>query len=146
MTAEVAVVSRGLEHGPVELERANDGGRPKIESSGVLLGDLVVTGAPCVDPQGDRIRQADGVGDLDFSDLSQTAQNDLPRHITGEVSRATVDFGCILAAECSSAVTGCTSIGIDDDLASGYPAVGLGSAEVKGSGRVDQNLGLRIEP
>ena len=43
-------------------------------------------------------------------------------------------------------MTGCTSIGIDDDLASGHSAVGFRTAQVERSGRIDQNLGLRIEP
>src|SRR6185369_15640510 len=61
------------------------------------------------------------------------------------VGGRTVNLGRILAGEGAAAVATHSSVGIDDDLASGQTAVTHRTANNKAAGRVDEVTGLGIQ-
>ena len=82
----------------------------------------------------------DGVGHLDLATLRRTGGDDVLGHPASGVGGRAVDLRRVLAREGTAAVAGHAAVGVDDDLAAGEPAVGVGAAELERAGRVDPHV------
>ena len=107
--------------------------------------DLVVAhgaGVMRVDIQRQRLRHADGIGDLDSAARGQACGNHVLGQVPGDVGGGPVHLGRVLAAERTAAVRGRTAIGVDDDLAPGQARVTVRPADLEATGGVDVVFGL----
>ena len=87
-----------------------------------------------------RVRDTDRVRDLHLAARGDARGDDVLRHVAHRVRGRAVDLGRVLAAERAATVTGHAAVGVDDDLATGEPAVGVRTAELERAGRVDEHL------
>ena len=92
----------------------------------------------------DRVRIADGVGELNFAARRQTGGHDVLRDLAAHVSRAAIHLGRVLAGERAAAVTAHAAVAVDDDLAAGQTGVALRSADDETAGRIDEKLRLLV--
>ena len=92
-----------------------------------------------------RLRDADGVGDLDLALARQAGRHDVLGHITRGICGGTVHLGRVLAAEGAAAVRAGAAIRVHNDLASGQATVALRAANHETAGGVDKVFGL-LEP
>ena len=98
-----------------------------------------------VDVDADRMRVADGVGELDFATVSKAGGDDIFRDIAAHVGSAAIDFRGIFAGEGPAAVAAHSTVGVDDDFAAGEPGVALRSTNDKAACGVDEELGRGVE-
>src|SRR5260370_30962796 len=61
-------------------------------------------GTESIDADANRLGMTDGVGELNFTSISQTGGHDILRYPAAHVSRAAVDFGCIFSRERAAAL------------------------------------------
>ena len=90
-------------------------------------------------PERDRAGHADGVGHLDLAPAGGAGGHHVLGHPAGRVGGRAVDLGRVLAREGAAAVAGHAAVGVDDDLATGEPGVGVGTAELEAPGGVGQD-------
>ena len=102
-------------------------------------------GPKSIQANGNGMRVTNGVGELDFHPVGQPSGDNVFCDVTSHVGGAPIDFRWILAAECASAVTARTPVGVDDDLPSGQAAVSFRAADDEPAGGVDEKLGPAIE-
>ena len=146
--AEVAVGCGLLEDGATELQSLDDALWREGEVGADELFKLVcinAAGAEGVYEHGDRLRDADGVSELNFAAVGETGSDDVLGDVAGHVRGAAVNLGGVLAGEGSATVTAHAAIGIDDDLAAGEAGVAHGSAYNEAAGRIDVVLGVCVE-
>ncbi len=103
----------------------------------VQLGVGNPAGAEGVDMDGDRLGDADGIGDLDQALVGEAGGDQVLGEMPCRIRRAPVHLGRILSGECSAAVRCPAAVGVDDDLASGQAGVAVRAADFKPPGRVD---------
>ncbi len=106
------------------------------------IGDLLFfdpARAEALDEDGDRLGDADRIGDLDLAAVGQTCGDDVLGHVARRVRRRPVDLGGIFAGERSAAVTGHAAVGVDDDLAAGEAGIAHRPADDEAPGRVDED-------
>ena len=114
-------------NGAEKIEAFDDGGGTKIEILSYKTGGLVtIARAEGLHEHRERLRLADGVGDLHLRPVCQLLLNDPPCHVTAEIGATAVNFGGIFARKCAPAVPGHAAVGVHDDLASRHTAVGRG--------------------
>ena len=87
---------------------------------------------------------ADGVGQLDLTLVSQSGRYNILSNIAGCVGCRAVYLGAVLSRECAAAMACRSAIGINDDLASGQAAVAVRAADHKTSGRIDEKFCILI--
>src|SRR5512133_1102278 len=141
VAAEVPVGGGLLIDRAVQVQGVAEGAGAQVE---VLVDEpLDLPAADLVGPEGldhdrHRMRDADGVGDLDLGAGGQPRGHDVLGHVTRGVRGRAVDLRGILSAERAAAVTGHAAVGVDDDLAPGQPGVAHRPADDEAPGRVDQ--------
>ena len=96
----------------------------------------IVAGAEGVDPDRDRLDDADRVGELHLDALGDPGRHQVLGHVPGHVAGRAVDLRRILPREGAAAVPAVAAVGVDDDLAAGQAAVPLRAADRR-SGRSD---------
>ena len=89
-------VSRGLLiNGSQQVERLNDPLRGQLE---MLANEILEQGlvdaprAEGVDHDGDGLRHADGIGDLDLHAIGEACRHEVFCYVTGHIGRASVHF------------------------------------------------------
>ena len=87
----------------------------------------------------------DSVGELHLADIRQAGGDDILGDIARHVGGAAIDLAGILAAEGAASVTASTSVGVNDDLASGQTRICGRAALDEVPGRVDVEDGVLIE-
>ncbi|SAJ15092.1 Uncharacterised protein [Enterobacter hormaechei] len=92
------------------------------------------------------LSHADGVGNLNFTAVSQARSNDVFRHITCSVRRRTVHFRRVFTGERAATVARHAAVGIYDDFTTGQTAVTHWAADNEASGWVDEEFGRRAQP
>ncbi len=97
-------------------------------------------GAEGLDHDRDRVRDADGVGDLHLGALGEAGGDDVLGDLAGGVGGGAVDLRRVLAGEGAAAVAGHAAVGVDDDLAAGEAGVADGAADDEAAGRVDEEV------
>src|ERR1039457_4178101 len=148
-SAEVAVSGRLPIDGAAEIEALDNAlGRKREVLADELskLGLSDFAGAECVNADADRLSHADGIGELDFSAISQAGSNDVLGDVSGHISRGTIDLGRILTGKGASAVTARAAVAVHDDLAASEPGVAHRSADNKTACRIDVVLGVLVKP
>src|SRR5271157_4245936 len=99
-----------------------------------------------IDGNADRIRISDRVSKLDFASVSQAGSNHVFRNVSTHVSRRTVHFGRIFPRERAAAVAAHSSVGIDNDLASGQTSIALRATDHKTTSWINEISRTRIDP
>src|ERR1019366_7465169 len=94
-------------------------------------------GTESIDQHADRIRHADGVGELHFNAISQSGSHNVLRDVARHVAGRTVNLRRVFAAECAATVTSHATVGIHDDLAAGQSGIAHRSADNEASSRID---------
>src|SRR5690606_17204589 len=105
--------------------------RAQVEVFAYQQGDLVVGHNTCaigVDGDVDGLGHPNGVADLHLALGGQTGRHNILGHITGGIRSRAVDLGRILAREGTPAVRAGTTVGIDNDLATGKATITLRAA------------------
>ena len=137
-------VGRGGQiNGPFQVEHGNQtlGSQIKVFSDQQF--DFLVRQFACaegVDADGSGFGDADGIGNLNFTAVSQSGGNDILRHVTTCISGAAIDLGRILAGECAATMARHAAVSINDDLATGQSAVTDGAADDEFAGGIDMVL------
>ena len=119
------------------------GRRSKVSSTAFSMrstGDLL--GAERLDHDRQRVRHADGVGELDLAAVGETRGDDVLRDPARGVGGRAVDLRAVLAREGAAAVTAHAAVGVDDDLAAGQAGVAHRTADDEAAGRVHVDLGV----
>src|SRR5262245_52954194 len=94
-------------------------------------------GAESIDKNGNRLRHADHVRQLNLTALRQLGRDDILGDVARHVGGAAIDLGWIFSGEGAAAMTAHAAVGINDDFPSGEPTVALRPADDKASGRVN---------
>src|SRR4051794_27064214 len=90
-----------------KIELIDDGPGTEVEDLPDDFGDLRrrdLSRPGGIDHDGDRLGNADGVGDLDLALLAQPGSDQVLRDVPPHVGRGTVNLGRVLAGECPAAV------------------------------------------
>ena len=95
-----------------------------------------------VDIEGQRLGDADRIGDLDGAALGKAGGDHILREIARDIGGRTIDLGRVLAAERAAAMGRRAAIGVDDDLAAGQAGVPVRTTDFEAAGRVDVIDGL----
>ena len=134
-------VSSGLlVDGAAEVEHLDDAGRAQVEvlldkRLDCILIDLV--GAEGIDHDGDRMCDADGVGQLDLAAVGKAGGDDVLGDVASCIGCTAVHLRRILARECTAAMACPAAVRVDDDLAA---RVALRSADDELARRIDEDL------
>ena len=88
------------------------------------------------DQNGDRMGNADGVGQLELALRRETRRDDVLCDIPRHICAAAVDLRRILAGERAAAVGCVAAVGVDDDLAAGQAGVASRATDDEAAGRV----------
>ena len=106
-------------------------------------GDLffIYNGRPkSIDGNRNRIRNTNGISDLDFTAAGQTGSNDVFGNVSCSIGSGTIHLRRIFSGKCSTSMTSHSSIGVNDDFASCQSTISLGSSNFKDSSRVDVEI------
>ena len=90
-----------------------------------LIGDLSRPFG--VDHDRHRLGDTNGICQLDLAFVCQICRDNILGDIAGHIGGGAVDLGRVLARIAAAAVTAHPPVGIDDDLPSGKPGIGLGA-------------------
>ena len=88
-------------------------------------------GAERLDEDADRVRLADGVGDLHLGARGQAGRDDVLGDPARGVRGGAVDLRRVLAGERAATVAGHAAVGVDDDLAAGQAGVAHRAADLR---------------
>src|SRR6266436_8425359 len=80
-------------------------------------------GAEGIDADANGLGMADGIRELNFASVCQTGCYDILCYPAAHVSRATIHLRGILSGKRAAAVPSHTTIGVADDLATGYACI-----------------------
>src|SRR6266487_1779956 len=80
-------------------------------------------GTESIDTDANGLGMTDGVGELNFTSISQTECHDILGYPAAHVSRATIYLRGILSGKRATAVPSHSTIGVADDLATGYACI-----------------------
>src|SRR5687767_11956925 len=104
------------------------------QSFEAFVGDLAGTEGRYHDAGG--ARDANGVRDLHLALVGETGGHDVLRDVTRGIRRRAIHLRRILARECATAVRGCATVRVDNDLAARETAIALRSADDEATRRV----------
>merc|ERR1719421_192517 len=90
-----------------------------------------------LDEEGERLGDADRVGQLHERALREAALHNGLGHLPADVRRRAVDLGRVLAGERTATVRTPAAVGVDDDLAAREARVALRPADGELARRVD---------
>lgn len=148
VTAEVTVSSSGQVNWAAQVQVADDATDTKVEVVIDNLEQVLITlggGAVRVDKDGEGGSNTDGVRELDDDTLAQTGGDEGLGDPTGSVGGGTVDLGRVLTREGSSTMGTPTTIGINDDLATGKTSIAMGTANDESTRGVQMVDGVLIK-
>ena len=97
------------------------------------------------DAYADRLGNADGVGELNFTALGQAGSDDVLGDIAGDVCGGAIDLRRILAGESAASVTAHAAVAVDDNLAAGQSGVAHWTTDDEAPGGIDVVLGVFVE-
>ena len=124
--AEVTVGGRLAVDRVAQVEVMDDRARAQVEDLADGFGDLLIihrAGAEGFHVDAERVRHADGVGQLDLAARGQPGGDHVLGHPARGIGRGAVHLRGILAAESAAAVASHAAVGIHDDLAPGHARV-----------------------
>merc|ERR1712137_316787 len=132
--AEVAVRGRLLVLGLTERKGHSDRARPAVERNLDDVGDVLsrertLLRAIGLHEERQRLRHANGVGELHKRTLAEAALHNGLGHLTADVGRGAVHLGGVLAGEGTATVRAPATVGIDDGLATSEAGIALRAAD-----------------
>lgn len=138
--AKVAVLGRlevdGL--GEVELLDNDTGAEVKVVADDLdKLIRVLLRGAVRVDVDRQRLRDTDGVRELDEGAAGEAGGDERLGDPAADVGSRAVDLGEVLAGEGTATVGTPATVGVDDDLAAGETGITLGATDDEEAGRLD---------
>src|ERR1043166_4342799 len=148
VATEVPVSRGGFVNRPAQVEFFDDAAGSQLEIITHELRDrgfADASGAGGIDEHRNRVRHADGVRELDQTTIGETGGDDVFRDVARHVGSGTIDLRRVFAGERAAAVRCVTTVGIDDDLASGQTGIALRAASHETARRVDVILRIFIE-
>ena len=108
-------------------------------TASLILSRVDGLGAERLDQHRHRLGDADGVRHLHLAPPGGAGRHDVLGDPPGGVRGRPIDLGRVLARERPATVAGRAAVGVDDDLATGEPGVGVGAAELEHAGGVHQH-------
>ncbi len=144
---EVSAGGRFLEDRATKLKMLDDSGgcqRKVLSNQFAKLRVVDLARSFGIDMHTDRLGDTDCVSELNFAAVSQPGGDDVLGHVAGHVGSRSVDLGRVLAAEGTTAVTTPTTVGVDNDLASGQATVAMRTANDELASRVDVILDVAL--
>ncbi len=115
-----------------QVELLDDHSRAEVEVGANDLLELVggvVGGSVGVDENGGWLSDTDGVGELDKRTASELGVDEGLGDPAGDVGSGTIDLGEILSGESTTSVGSPSTVGVNDDLASGKTGITLWSTD-----------------
>src|SRR5579875_1679551 len=91
-------------------------------------------------PNIERFRVADGIGQLHFALRCQAGSDDILGNVTTHVGSGAIDFSGIFAAESTAAMPAAAAISVYDDLASCQAAIAVRAALQENARRIDVTI------
>ena len=128
LVREVAVLGRLEVDRVSKVELLDDDTRSQVKVVLDYLDELVrrfIGCAICLNEDGKRLRNTDGVGELDECTTSQFGINKRLSDPPSKVGSRAVDFGVVLAGEGTTTMSTPATIGIDDDLTASQTSITL---------------------
>ena len=126
MTAKVAIGSSLAVNWTCQIQHGDDAVRTKVKVPADKLSDFFIrntAGAKSINKDRYRFRYADSIGQLNFTAVCNAGSYQVLGYITGCIGCGTVNLCRILTGESSAAMTGHTTVSIDDNLAPGKPRI-----------------------
>ena len=140
LVGEVPVLRRLVVDRLRQVQLLDDDARPHVEvlpDDGDQLVGALVARAVRLDEQGQRLGDADGVGELDERAAGQSGVDERLGDPAGEVGGAAVDLAVVFAGEGTATVGAPAAVGVDDDLAASEAGVTLRTADDEEAGGLD---------
>src|SRR6266404_9859168 len=109
-----------------EIQLLNDFRRFEVENfpdCPLKLFFVDFAGTESIDADANGLGMADGIGELNFTSVRQTGCYDILGYPAAHVSRATIYLRGILSGKRAAAVPSHSTIGIADDLPTGYASI-----------------------
>ena len=128
-----------------QLEVADDGTWAQVKHFVNQLGEFDFVdfgGTKAFDANRYRASHADGIRQLHFKAIGQPSGDDVFGDIAGGIGGATIDLGRIFARECTTAVAGHATVGVDDDFAAGQAGITMRTTNNELTGGVDVHGGV----
>ena len=147
ISAEVPVAGQRLIDGPTQIEFLNDAIGGQVLSATDLVEDRFPGNVLCakgLHMEGDWLRYADGVADLDLAPIRHPIGYDVFRQEAGHVGPAPVHLGGILPGEGAAPMAAVAAVGIADELPSSDPGVRCRTAHDESARGVDEISGVFI--
>ena len=144
------VLCRLLVNRALQVQLLDDVARAEVEVLHHDLGDILVgetahRGTVSINVNAQGVGEADSVGNLNESAVSQLVRDDRLGDVASVVGRRSVDLGWVLAGEGTATVGRPATVGIDDDLATSEACVSIGSTEGELTRGVDDDFGVNEE-
>src|ERR1051326_7154286 len=146
--SEVAIGCGLLINRPAQVERVDNATRRQFEVRADQVRDdgrINFLCAESFNQHADRVGNADGIGQLDFAALGESAGDYVFRDVARHVGCGAIDLCRIFAAEGAAAVTAHAAVGVDDDLAAGESGVAHRAADDEASRGIDVVLSVFVE-
>ena len=131
-----------------QVERIDDPARRELEVRADQVRDddgVDLLGSERLNQHANRIGDANGIGELHFATVGESAGDEVLGDVTRHVRRRAIDLGRIFAAERAPAVTSHAAVAVNDDLAASESGVAHGTADDESSGGIDVVLAVFIE-
>lgn len=122
--AKMAIGGAFAVNGFVQPQMFANAARGKIDQRGnrflnSIFADPSSPGVVKIDIDRQRMRNPNGIADLNGAAPGETSGDDIFGQIAGDISRRTIDLGGVFALKCASAMRAGAAVGINNDLAPG---------------------------
>ena len=134
-----------LVDGAAQVQFVDDGAGAQIEHLGHGALDILfryMVRAEGLYHDRDRLRHADGVGDLHLAAVGQSCGHDVFGYPARRIGCRAVHLGAVLAGKRPAAVSAHAAVGVDDDLAAGETGVAHGAADDEAARGVHVDLAV----
>ena len=145
VAAEVYESSSLLIDGSLQVKLLNDVARSEIEvcshnPDNVGFGAATLDCAVCLNVEGERVGQANCVGDLKEGSIAEASSNQRLGHVAGVVCRRSINLSWVLAREGTTSMSSPATICVDDNFTASEPCISSGTTDIKLAGGVNHNL------
>lgn len=148
LVGEVTVLGGLVVDGLGQVKLADNDTGAEIKVAANDLDELVrrlLRSAVGVDVDGERLRNTNGVGELDKSTASEAGGDKGLGDPAANVGSGAVDLGVVLSGESTTTVGTPATVGVDDDLTAGKTSITLGATNDEAARGLDVVDGLVIK-
>jgi hypothetical protein len=131
-----------LVDGGTEVELLDDvsGSEGEVLSDDVaepVIGLTVLDGAVGVNPDGERVGESDGVGDLNADSVAKSGGDEGLGDKASVVGSGAIDLGGVLTGVSTTSMGAPTAVRVDDDLSASDTGISSGTTDIEFTGGVD---------